>query len=423
MKRFVPLLIFFILLVIPVCALAKRVLSLKDAVSIAIKQNPEISASLKEKETFFYQKNVVRAEFFPKVYLNYEYRRTDPGKDLPTTDLHEFGPTINWNIFSGFSTWYAYQEALKLVDASDAQVRAKIQDVALRVVFSYLDYLRMKALWEASLTDIEDAQVALRLAQRRYEVGLSPLADVLDAEARLKEATANSINYKYASEIAKARLLTLLNLSVLEGKDTELMDFSEELSEPALEVLIASAKKRRPELLAKERELLAQEDRIKSIRGEYFPSVDLFSSYYRVDNSFFPDKDHQFIFGLRINLPLFTGFSTPSKLSAERAKLEKKRFEKRTLELDIEQAVYSAYQNYLTKKEYYEASVALLKKMEEDYRIAKKRYENGLSSIVELTTVMARLSEARSQVARSRYDWYQSYFQLKREAGFVPGLE
>ncbi len=403
---------------------AKRVLSLKEAVSIAISQNPEISAAIKEKESTIFKKSIVRAEFFPKLYLSYNYQRQDLGKNSPSVDAHQFGPSITWNAFSGFSTWYAYQEALKLIEVSDALVQAKINNIALKVVSAYLDYLKTKSLYEASLNDVEDAKVLLKLAQKRYEVGLSPLADVLDAEAKLKETEANSINYKYTAEIAKTNLLTLLNLSVLEAKDTELLDFPEELlSDVDFEGLLSLAKKKRPELLAKEKEILAQENRIKSVRGEYFPSVDLFTSYYRVDKSFFPDRDSIFTFGVKINLPLFTGFSTPSKLSAERATLEKKNFEKRALELSIEQEVFSAYQNYLTKKEYYSASLAWLKKMEEDYRIVKRRYENGLASIVDLTTTLARLSQARSQVATSRYEWYRSYFVLKHSAGFIPGLE
>jgi outer membrane protein TolC len=408
-------------------AQAKRVLSLKEAVSIAISQNPEVSAAIKEKESLFFKKNIVRAEFFPKLYLSYNYnyqKKEERGKNIPILERHQFGPSFTWNVFSGFSTWYAYQEALRLIEVSDALVKVKIQDIALRVVSAYLDYLKTKSLYEASLNDVEDAKVLLKLAQKRYEVGLSPLADVLNAEAKLKESEANSIKYKYTAEIAKTNLLTLLNLSVLEAKDTELLDFPEELlTDPDFESLLSLAKKKRPELLAKEKEILAQENRIKSVKGEYLPTIDLFTSLYRVDKSFFPDRDSKFTFGIKINLPLFTGFSTPAKVSAERATLEKKNFEKRALELSIEQEVFSAYQTYLTKKEYYFASLAWLKKMEEDYRMVKKRYENGLASIVDLTTVLARLSQARSQVATSRYDWYKSYFVLKRSAGFIPGLE
>ncbi len=403
---------------------SKKVLSLKDAVEIAIKNNPEITAIFKEKESVEYKKNIIRAEFFPKLYLRYTWQRQDLGKNLPITETHSLGPTLNWNLFSGFSTYYAYQEIKHLIATEDFLVKAKVQEIALRVVNAYLDYLRFKALWEATLADIEDAKLGLKLATKRYEVGLAPYADVLDAEARLKEAEANSINYKYLAEIAKANLLILLNLSVTEAKAVEILDYQgEDLKELDLGHLLSLAKGKRPELLAKDKEIEAQRERLKSIRGEYFPTIDLFSSYNYKDRAFFPDRDREFLLGFQFNFPIFTGLSTPAKLSSERAILEKKNYEKRSLELRVEQEVFSAYQQYLTKRELFEASKATLKKMEENYRIMKSKYENGLASIVELTTVMARLSQARTQMATSLYDWYQSYFNLKKASGLIPGLE
>ncbi len=402
---------------------AKKILTLNEAVSLAIKANPQISAALKQKEEFFFQKNIIRAEFFPKFYLGYTYQRTDSGKSKPSYDTHLFGPTLSWNIFSGFSTYFAFKEALYYLASQDENIRSKILDIALSTIKSYLSYFNEKALLESALADLEDAKIILKLAQKRYEVGLSPYADVLDAEARLKEAEFNVTNYKYSAEIAKARLLILMNQDLTQIEDYELMPLQEsELTLDPLAVYINKALKLRPELLSKEKEILAQQSKIKSVKGEYLPSVDLFANYYRVDNKFFPDSDSQFLAGIKITLPLFTGFSTVSKLQKERATLEKKNFEKRELELNIQQEVFSNYKLFQTAKDNLEAAKALLSKLEEDYRLVQKKYENGLASIVDLTTVMARLSQARAQVGVSRTNLILNYFNLIKSSGEVPGL-
>lgn len=402
---------------------AKKILTLNEAVSLAIKANPQISAALKQKEEFFFQKNIIRAEFFPKFYLGYTYQRTDSGKSKPSYDTHLFGPTLSWNIFSGFSTYFAVKEALYYLASQDENIRSKILDIALSTIKSYLSYFNEKALLESALADLEDAKIILKLAQKRYEVGLSPYADVLDAEARLKEAEFNVTNYKYSAEIAKARLLILMNQDLTQIEDYELMPLQEsELTLDPLAVYINKALKLRPELLSKEKEILAQQSKIKSVKGEYLPSVDLFANYYRVDNKFFPDSDSQFLAGIKITLPLFTGFSTVSKLQKERATLEKKNFEKRELELNIQQEVFSNYKLFQTAKDNLEAAKALLSKLEEDYRLVQKKYENGLASIVDLTTVMARLSQARAQVGVSRTNLILNYFNLIKSSGEVPGL-
>ncbi len=422
LKRIFFLIIIFYAFLISE-AFSKKILTLSEAVSLAIKANPQISSALKQKEEFFFQKNVIRAEFFPKLYLNYTYQRTDLGKTQPEIDTHLFGPTLTWNVFSGFSTYFAFKEALYYLSSQDDYIRAKINEIALATIKAYIEYFKEKALLEAALKDLEDAQTTLKLAQKRFEVGLSPYADVLDAEARLKEAEFKVTNYKYSAEIAKAKLLTLLNEDLTKMEEYELLPVEEkELLLKPFSEYIEKALKLRPELLSKEKEILAQESRVKSVRGEFFPSIDIFANYYREDSKFFPDSDFEFQAGIKITFPLFTGFSTVSKLQKERATLEKKNFEKRDLELAIQQEVFSNYKLFETSKENLSASKALLAKLEEDYRIVQKKYENGLASIVDLTTIMARLSEARAQVAVSKYNLILNYYNLIKSTGEIPGL-
>lgn len=420
--RLLCLCIFF-QLIFSANTFAKKILTLNEAVNLAIKANPQISATLKQKEEFFFQKNIIRAEFFPKFYLGYTYQRTDLGKNKPSYDMHLFGPTLTWNIFSGFSTYYSFKEALYYVASQDEIIRSKILDIAFSTIKAYLSYFNEKALLEAALADLEDAKIILKLAQKRYAIGLSPYADVLDAEARLKEAEFNVTNYKYSAEIAKARLLILMNQDLIQIEDYELMPLKEnDFTLEPLPTYINKALKLRPELLAKDKEILAQQQRIKSVSGEYFPTVDLFANYYKEDHKFFPDSDYQFLAGIKITLPLFTGFSTVSKLQKERATLERKNFEKRDLELNIQHEVFNNYKLFQTAKDNLEAAKALLSKLEEDYRLVQKKYENGLASIVDLTTVMARLSQARSQVGVSRTNLILNYFNLIKSSGEIPGL-
>ncbi|MFN3504992.1 MAG: TolC family protein [Caldimicrobium sp.] len=416
------LVVFFILNAFKM-GFSKEVLTLKDAIERALKANPQITIAIKQKEEFFFQKNLIRAEFFPKLYLSYTFQRVDQGKGRPTSDTHLFGPTLNWNIFSGFSTYHSFKESLYYISSQDEAIRQKILEVALAVVSAYVDYFKQKALLEAALADLEDAKIILKLATKRYEIGLSPYADVLDAEARLKEAEYKVTNYKYTEDIAKAKVLLLLNEDLQKLDNYEFLPLEEkELEISPLSELINKALTLRPEIAFKEKEILAQKERIKSVRGEYFPTIDLFTSYYRSDKSFFPDRDYQFLAGIKINFPLFTGFSTPSKLQKERATLEKKNTEKRALELNIQEEVFSALKQFLTTKENLISAQAMLEKLKEDYRLIQKRYENGLASIVDLTTTMARLSQARTQVALAQYEIFFKYYQLKKVIGEIPGL-
>lgn len=427
MKNKILINVFIIFTLLPLFisqAFAKRTITLREAVETAIKKNPQILAQILQRDEFLYQKQIIRAEFFPKLFLSYSYESKDPGRETPNRTTHSFGPTLTWNLFSGFSTYYSFREAIQYVAMQDALLKARINDVAMNIVRAYLDFHRQKALLESAQADLEDAKILLKLAQRRYELGLSPYADVLDAEARLKEAEYRVTNFKYSARSAKGRVLLLMGEDLSAVDEVEFQPFEEDTFEPPqLSELLQRALKKRPELLAKEKEISAQEERIKSVRGEYFPSIDLFASHYLIDSKFFPDRESVFSAGIRITFPLFTGFSTPSKLQKERATLQRRNLEKRNLELQIQDEVFTGYNVFLTSKESLISARALLTKMEEDLRLIQKRYENGLASIVDVTTVLARLSQARAQVATSQYDLILNFFHLQRLAGEIPGLQ
>ncbi len=403
---------------------AKQFLSLSDVISLGIKNNPQIKISSKIKEEYFFQKNMIKAKFFPYLYLNYNYQRQDLGRNKPSVDFHYFGPSLTWNIFSGFSDWHAYKEALLLIAAQDENIKSVILNISMNIIQAYLEYFKQKALYEAALTDLKDAKTILKLAKKKYEVGLAPYADVLDAEARVKKAEFNVTNYKYTSEIAKANVLTLINYDITQADSFEFLPVKEtDLKAKNLADCIKLGLMKRPELKAKEKEILAQEEKVKEVKGKFLPSINLVSSYYKEDSKFFPDRDYEFTAGIEIQWPIFLGLSRWEELKKERATLEQKHFEKTQTELEVKQEIFTNYKRWQTAKENYESAIAWLKSIEEDYRIIKKKYETGLASIVDLTTTLARLSEARSQVAVSKYNFILSYYNLQKSMGFIPGLE
>ncbi len=404
---------------------AVKVLSLRDVILTGIKNNPQVNITSKIKDQFFYQRNLVKSGFFPYLYVEYSFQKAkQTGNPFLAIDskYHKWGASLVWNVFSGFSTWHSYKELTFLMSSQDENIRATVLNVALNIVKTYLEYFKQKALYESALADLKDAKVLLKLAKKKYEVGLSPYADVLDAQARVKAAEFKVTNYKYTADIAKANVLTLINYDLTKIDDFEFLPVKEKkLVVKDLKTCIKIGLKRRPEIKAKEKEILAQKERIESVKGEFYPSVELFSSYSKYKDM--PIYDEEFVAGIKISFPIFLGFSRFAKLRKERAVLERKEFEKTYTELNIKREIFTSYKSYQTAKENYERALAWLKSMEEDYRIVQKKYENGLASIVDVTTLLARLSQARAQVAVAKYNWIYAYYALQKSMGLLPGLD
>jgi len=404
---------------------ADEVLTLQKAVILGIKQNPEVLSAQIEKIKENYEKKEVFSQFLPQLYVSYSYEREDEGKNAPAYDLYSLGPSISWNIFNGLQSWYSYKEAEYLVKTQDLRVKKTILELSLQITRAYLDYFKQLALKNAAEKSLKEAELALELARERYKQGLSPFADVLDAEAKVKNAKFEVSKYSYTAQISKATLLTLINYDISKIDEIKLVPPSANFFKlPSLKKCFSIALKNRPEVKIAEYQVLAQQEKVKAVKGKFLPSVDVFLSYQKLSNEFrvIPNDNYQFSAGIKVTFPLFLGGERYYELQKSRLSLLQKRLEKRQTILEVEKEVFSAYQN-LQKASYgYKSALSWFKKMQEDYEVALSKYKAGLISIVDLTTVLARLSEARAELVNSKFDLMQAYYELEKSIGIIPGL-
>ena len=415
-----------IVIFLPFKLYGKSVFSLRDAVLFALKNNPELKTyELKIKEAEFNKKQTISA-FLPTVSLVYNFQRSDEGNGFPATNFSSIGPELSWNIFNGFQDWYSYKEFSMLLNFQKQEEKSKAVEIAFQVVQTYLEYFKQKAFYQSALKDLKDAQTVLELVKQKYKQGLCSYADLLDAEAKVKKAKFEVTKYLYTAEIAKAELLTLLNLDISKISEIEFLPpDTKSLEVKPIEFYINFALKNNPQLKAINYAISAQEAKVKAVKGEFLPSVDLYVQYYKTSQSLslYPSKDQEFTAGIKITFPLFLGGKRYFELEKQETALKEKVLQKRSLKLNIAKEVFSCYKSLESAKQKYLASQEWLKKVEEDYKVVKEKYNQGVAGIVDLTTVYARLASARAEVIDSKYDLIKKYYELKKTVGIIPGLE
>jgi outer membrane protein TolC len=173
-----------------------------------------------------FQKDAVKAEYFPTLSLSGNYGYQGLGNEFPWFK----GPTVNWfdyasvgltlkvPIFNGFATRSRIRQA-------DVEIRKLKEDIDQTSLSLNLQYENAKTKMNSSFIVMRNQADNVDLAQKvfdntrnNYNNGLAPLTDLLDAETSLTEANNNHsaalLDYKLA-EIqlikAKGNLKTLLN--------------------------------------------------------------------------------------------------------------------------------------------------------------------------------------------------------------------
>lgn len=166
-------------------------------------------------------------------------------------------------------------------------------------------------------------------------------------------------------------------------------------------------------------------------RAEYLPQITLFGSYDIVAQQnggpdFFgtpEERGYGRNLGVRVTLPVFTGFRRGARVEQKQAALLSARIEHdlaavrlrdeiRTLVEQVEEARFRAGSQRM--------AVTLA---ERGFEIASAQYREGLGSQMELTDAEVALRESEFNYAGAVYDYLSARAQLDRAVGEIPGTE
>lgn len=183
-------------------------LTMKDFLTTAFKNNPDIRTTLKLKQAAFREALARTGDFLPYVDVYLDQTGTGPGFYEELFGLTTFGIEANYDIGKGLGATAA-TNALK----ARAQVKKaklvylkEVQQIEKNLRMSYIDFQKSKSLVEASLKELLAAEEALRLSKLRYENGLEIMINLLQRQTEFTNAQLNLINSTADYNIAQAKL-------------------------------------------------------------------------------------------------------------------------------------------------------------------------------------------------------------------------
>ncbi|MES2811922.1 MAG: TolC family protein [Bacteroidota bacterium] len=380
MKKF----LFQIVLIVFIPKLmAQEVLTVDQAVQIALKNNYDIKIVTNELSVDKVNNSIGNAGMLPQVDASLtknnsiqNSKQTQSNGDVRELDNAknnrlEYGVNLGWTVFDGLKMFARYDQLKELEKQGDVQLKLMMLTKVSDVMTTYYDLVQQQQLIKALDTTIVISKQRLKTAENRFTIGKAAKLEVLNAQVDLNTDTSVLLKQKELFGITKIRLNELLardlavNFQVIEDVTVDdklqLSELQSLTEKQNLQLQLALINKRVAEL------------DLKQTKGNRYPTVRLNTGYTFVETESSlgftsATSSRGLNYGLTATMPIFNGFSQNRNEKIAKLQVENSTLVAEQQKQSVNAQLASAFQTYLT-------NVELAKLEENNEAIAKKNLE------------------------------------------------
>ncbi len=150
---------------------------------------------------------MANAGYLPVVGVGGTYQLNDHNRPFGSEgDSWQVGAFLRWELFDGAKREHERQKAKHKIAESDEYLNGFKKELSFNVFEAYLGVEASKKGVDLANAAVESAEEGRRLVRLRYENSLSPMVDLLDAQASLDASRADAIEKESAYLTAIANL-------------------------------------------------------------------------------------------------------------------------------------------------------------------------------------------------------------------------
>ena len=333
------------------------------------------------------------------------------------------GFTVNQTLLHGNRLWTAPRVARRVRDAAAAHYKEQAAVVTATVKQAYYTALLAEETVRIARLSLEQAERQLDFVQRKHREGTSSDFELLQAEVQRDNQTPEIINAEQQYAILLLNLKRLINVPLASSlilTSTMNDPLQRPLNMPPMAALLDRSGSR-PAVDAAKQETEARQMAVGVAKSDIWPKVSLFSNYNRqaFPSGFLPkgkDWKADWSVGFTVNLNLFDGLRTQALTAEARANYrlaeERQAQTQETVAVEVEQA----YRNLERAKTQIDARRRTIEQADRALRLAEIRFEEGISTQLEVSDTRLQLQRARLNHVQSVYDYHIARIDLERAA-------
>ncbi len=411
----------FAFFILSLTASAQELLTVEDAVAIALKNNYDIRIASNELLIDEQNVSLANAGILPRVDAsivdNNSVQTTSQiradGTRLSLDDARNnnlaYGVSLDWTIFDGFRMFARYDQLQELQKLGKAKLQQVIITRVGDVMTTYFDIVQQEQQVKALDTAIVISEQRVTLAQNRFSIGKAARLEVLNAQVDLNTDKTSLLRQRESLANTKIRLNEIMARDV--NTPFSVVDSVRIDSTLLLPDLITLAEKQNPGLQAQVIGKRVAELQLKQVRAARFPTVSVNTGYNfnESKNSLgFTSESYArgLTYGIGASVNIFNGF-----LQKRNERIAKLQIDNSAVAIErqdqlLRSQLSTAYQSYLT-------NISLIEIEETNQQLARQNFDitNEKFRIGTITTFELRTAQLNYINARVRY--FDALFQAK----------
>ena len=421
-----------------------KVISLNQAIEIALSENASVKVADMEIERTGYARKGTYSSLFPQIDGNANYQRTikkqvmymdfdmpgGGGEESPMSNGIEVGRWNTWNAGVSASMPLVNAQLWQSLKISDMDVELAVEkarssrlEMVNQVKQAYFACLLAKDVFEVYKSVYENALENLEQTQRKYNAQKASELDL----ARSKTSLANAIPNVFDAE--NSVILSLWQLKAVMGVDLdENIDVLGRLSDYGEDMLGALVPEGMPELDANStmRQLSIQADQLAaSIKAQQYaslPSLALSFSYsinamandYNFSEYRWSPSSYV---GLSLQIPIFAGGKRYNAVRQARVQAAELDIQREETERQLKIAVRQYLNTMDTATKSYSSAASAVESAQKAYDIASMSYNVGKNTLTDLNDAQLALTQARLSESQAIHSYLVAKANLESTLG------
>tara|TARA_R110002167_G_scaffold1061_1_gene4607 strand:- start:1494 stop:2804 length:1311 start_codon:yes stop_codon:yes gene_type:complete len=411
---------------------AQDILTVEEAVQIALENNYQIKIAANELQIDEVSVSVGNAGMLPQVGLNLmdnnsvqylRQTRSDGSvveRDNAKNNSLNYGIAMDWTLFDGLRMFADYEQLKETQKLGEAQLKQVILNRVGEVMITYFDLVQQKQQLTALDSTIIISEQRVDLAHNRFTIGKASKLEVLNAQVDLNTDETLMQRQKELYVNTKVQLNEYL------ARDLK-MDFEvvpeifvdQALQLPELETLV---EKENPTLQVEQINKRISELELKQTKALRYPTIFASTGYNfgRTESSlgFTTNSNSRgWNYGFGASLNVFDGFNQNRNEKIAKIQIENTEVAIAQRTQELMSLVNTTYQTYLTNISLIELEGKNEAIAQENMEITVEKYRIGIIPTIEFRTAQLNYINAKVRHSNAKFQAKLSEIILKQLAG------